>query len=154
VAHDNLVASERFWAPKSSKQNLLVFFGEVLDSDLPSIEIVRIRKGDARTVFYSEPGRTDRTLVFSRLDDVDGDGVPELLGWERQAELEECQPYIPLAIFKLGEDGYVRNNALMESWAKRNGKKWLGSEPKDDVQICEDDEPEPSRAPIVAGPRR
>jgi hypothetical protein len=153
VARDNMAATERFWAPKSSKEHLLVFFGEVLDSDLPSIEIIRVRGGTAQTVFHSEPGRTERSFVFSRLEDVGGDGVPELLGWERQAELEECQPYIPLAIFKLGENGYVRDDALMERWAKRNGKNWLGPEPNDDVQTCEDDEPEPSRAPIVAAPR-
>ena len=65
------------WAPRGSKENLIVFFGEVLDSDLPSIEIVLIKKGRAHTVFHSEPGRTERKFVFSRLEDVDKDEQEE-----------------------------------------------------------------------------
>jgi hypothetical protein len=151
VAADNLARTERFWAPKASKERLVVFFGDVVNSELPSIEIVRLQGGRAQTVFHSEPGRTERELVFSRLEDVDGDGVPELLGWERQAELDECQPYIPLAIYKLRDSGFERDDKLMEQWAQRNGKKWLGPEPNDDVQEC-GDEDEPEGAPVVSSP--
>ena len=154
VGKDNLARTDRFWAPKSSKQHLLVFFGEVLDSDLPSIEIVRFQRGAAQSVFHAEPGRTDHTFVFSRLEDVDSDGVPELLGWERPAELEDCQPYIPLAVFKLRDTGFVRDDKLMEAWAVRNDKAWHGPNPDDSIRECEDDEPAHAQAPtVVRAPR-
>ena len=154
VGGDNLAHTDRFWAPRHSKENLLVFFGEVLDSDLPSIEVVRIKGGKAHSVFRREPGRTEEKFVFSRLEDVDKDGVPELLGWERPAELEDCQPYIPLAVFKLRGDAFARDDKLMEAWAERNGKAWHGAEPDDSIRECEDDSPEPEQAPsVVRAPR-
>lgn len=137
IAKDNLAPSARFWAPKSfARSRLLVFFGEVPESDLAAVEIVRVQRGSAQTVLHSEAGRTQRPLVFAKLEDVDKDGVPEVLGWQLPAALEECQPYIPLAIFSLSAAGYARNDALMERWALAHGKAWRGPEPDESVREC------------------
>jgi hypothetical protein len=140
LAADNLAVSDRFWAPRRfARSQLLVFLGDALESDVPSIEIVRVQGGVARSVFYSEHDRTPGEFVFSRLLDLDGDGVPELLGWQRAADLDDCQPYIPMAVFKLGEAGYARDVGLMEKWAREHGKRWRGPDPDDSITDCEDE---------------
>ena len=103
---------------------------------------------------HREAGRTPKPFVFARLEDVDQDGVPELLGWEQQAELDECQPYIPMAVFSLEPRGYVRNEAMMEKWAHEHFKSWRGPEPDSTIRECEpeaDDEgPDPQEPPGTA----
>jgi hypothetical protein len=151
IGQDNLVPGARFWAPKRfAGARLIAFFGDALDADTPSVELVQLRGGAARTVFYSEPGRTERPFVFSQLEDLDGDGVPELLGWEAVPELDVCQPYTPLAIFTLGENGYTRNEALMEKWARAHGKAWRGPEPDPSIREC-DEEADAERPPAPGG---
>lgn len=152
VGADNLAQTRRFWAPRRfASSRLVVFFGDVLDSDVAAVEIVQIDR-KARNVFHQKPGRP---FVFSRLEDVDKDGVPELLGWQAPAELAECQPYLPQAIFSLGKEGYARNEALMEKWARGHGKPWHGPDPNPAIRVCDEDEedPEPARPPVVVGPR-
>jgi hypothetical protein len=153
---DNLAPTPRFWAPKSfAPSKLIAFFGDALDSDQLSVEIVQVGRGFSHTVFWAEHGRTARPFVYSKLEDVDGDGVPEVLGWEIEPELDECQPYAPLAIFKLQGQGqnsrYARDDGLMEKWAREHGKAWRGAEPDASIRECDDSEPESSASDAPEG---
>ncbi len=144
LAQDNLATSARFFAPRAyASSRLLLFFGDALDSDTPSVELIQVNNGAARTVFYSEAGKTERPFIFNKLEDVDGDGKPELLGFEAMPELDACQPYLPEAVFSLLGEGevakFVRNDALMEKRARAQGKEWHGPLPDPSVRVCEED---------------
>ncbi len=66
--------------------------------------------------------------VDPKFEDLDGDSVPELLGWEVSSQNLYCD-YIPRAVFALKAGRCVRDDAAMERWAKTNKVAWWGPEP-------------------------
>lgn len=108
--------------PKFAATGLLVFTHHGYASDLDRLEILQVGDGAVTTAFRGH------WLNFLRFDDLDGDGVPELLGTENASQSLQCD-YIPTAVFALKRGRYVRDDAAMERLAKANQEPWWGPEP-------------------------
>ena len=138
LAHSNLARTDKLWAPRSARAaGLIFFFADAEDGDAPAIEIVQAGRGPARSVFFSEQGKTKPPFVFASVEDLDGDGVPELLGLQAIPELDECGPYAPTAVFKLSAGGFQRDEGLMKKWAQDHRKEWHGPEPDPKLRVCD-----------------
>jgi hypothetical protein len=108
--------------PRYASTGLLVFKHHTYANDLERLEILQVGRGEVHTVFRG------RWLNFKGLEDLDGDGVPELLGEEKAAKSPHCD-YIPTAVFRLKSGRFVRDDAAMERWAAAHGMAWWGPEP-------------------------
>ena len=101
---------------------LLVFKHYGYASDVDRYEILQVGAGEAHTAYRGH------WLNLRKWEDLDGDGAPELTGWENAPQNQYCD-YVPTAVFALRDGRFVRDDAAMERFAKKTNEPWWGPEP-------------------------
>jgi hypothetical protein len=106
----------------SVEGNLLLFKHHAYASDVDRYEILLVGPGEAHAAYRGH------WLNLRKLEDLDGDGIPELTGWENAPQNQYCD-YVPTAVFALRGGRFVRDDAAMERFAKKHDAPWWGPEP-------------------------